>query len=217
VRVAVYGGSFNPPHVAHVLAAAYVLSTGDVDRVLVVPVYEHAFEKQLAPFADRLRMCELAMSTLNGATVSDVERHLEPPSYTLHTLLHLEKIHPDWRMRLIVGADVLHEAPRWHAFERVCELAPLLPLGRVGVDHRDAPPAVLPDVSSTEVRAWLGQRREPEAAEPGVAEPSVAEPSVAEPEAVEPGVAEPSVAERLRRFVPRVVLAYVDEHDLYRT
>src|SRR5579872_1448859 len=55
--VAVFGGSFNPPHVAHVLACALLLSVQQVDRVLVVPTFRHPFAKSLAAFEERLRMC----------------------------------------------------------------------------------------------------------------------------------------------------------------
>ena len=56
-----FGGSFNTPHVAHVLACALVLTLEDVDRLLVVPTYQHPFAKPLEPFDDRVRMCELAV------------------------------------------------------------------------------------------------------------------------------------------------------------
>jgi nicotinic acid mononucleotide adenylyltransferase len=55
-------------------------------------------------------------------------------------------------MRLVVGADILLEGKRWHAFDRIVELAPLLVLGRVGVQAKGAPPPVLPEVSSTAIR-----------------------------------------------------------------
>lgn len=72
-RVAVFGGSFNPPHVGHVLGVVYALSTAPIDEVLVVPVYRHPFAKPLAPFADRLEMCRLALGWLPRVTISRVE------------------------------------------------------------------------------------------------------------------------------------------------
>ncbi len=60
MRVAVFGGSFNPPHVAHQFVALYVLETAGVDELWLVPCAKHTFEKLLAPFSHRLRMCELA-------------------------------------------------------------------------------------------------------------------------------------------------------------
>ncbi|HEY3495399.1 MAG TPA: hypothetical protein VGK73_11960, partial [Polyangiaceae bacterium] len=57
MKVAVYGGSFDPPHVAHRLTADYVLAVGGFDRLIVLPVHQHAFGKQLAAFEDRLELC----------------------------------------------------------------------------------------------------------------------------------------------------------------
>jgi nicotinate-nucleotide adenylyltransferase len=151
-RVAVYGGSFNPPHVAHVLAAVYVLSTAPVDEVLVVPVYKHPFSKELASFEDRLEMCRLAFSWIPGVSVSTVERELDGESLTLRTLEHLRATHPDWSMRLLLGADVIGDLPKWHRFDRISEIAPPIIVGRAGVVAEGAPEPILPRVSSTEVR-----------------------------------------------------------------
>lgn len=157
MSIAVYGGSFDPPHVAHVLGAHYVLSVGLVERVIVVPVFHHALEKRLSPFPLRLQMCRSAFSGDPRITVSDIESTLPEPSYTLHTLVALNKMHPGEDLRLLIGADVLSEVEKWHAFDEVCRLAPPLVLGRVGVSQPGAPPPVLPQVSSTEARAWFSR------------------------------------------------------------
>ena len=153
--IAVFGGSFNPPHLAHVLAAAVVLATRDVDQLLVVPAFQHPFSKHLAPYNDRVRMCELAMGWLPKVRVSRVEEELGGESLTLRTLEHLARQHPDWELRLVLGADVLVDAPKWHRFDEVIKLAPPIVLGRVGVHSPAAPPALLPDISSTDVRARI--------------------------------------------------------------
>ena len=160
MRVAFFGGSFNPPHVAHVLACAYVLSTNLADRVLVVPVFQHPFDKPLAPFEDRLTMARLALDWLPGVEVSPVEQELETPSLTLNTLQHLSNANPSWRLRLMVGSDVLFEAQKWHAFDEISALAPPLVLGRIGYEHPDAPVSVLPDLSSTRVRELFAALRD---------------------------------------------------------
>ena len=159
-RVAIFGGSFNPPHVAHVLAVAYVLACADVDRVLVVPCFRHPFSKALAPFPARMEMCRLAFSDLARVEISNVEEELGGDSLTVRTLERLAERHPDWAMRLVVGADVVHEMDRWTSPDRVRALAPPLILGRVGFalpkDLADAA-AVLPDVSSTAIRAAIAR------------------------------------------------------------
>ncbi|KYF64926.1 nicotinate (nicotinamide) nucleotide adenylyltransferase [Sorangium cellulosum] len=167
-RVAVFGGSFNPPHVAHVLAATYAISVAPIDEVLVVPVYRHPFSKELASFEHRLAMCQLALGWLPGVSVSTVERELGGESLTLRTLEHLAATHPGWAMRLLVGADVLPDLPRWHRFDRIEQIAPPIVLGRSGfvasvAPHPDDAAAVarpalraadvlLPQISSSDVR-----------------------------------------------------------------
>jgi nicotinate-nucleotide adenylyltransferase len=152
VNVFLFGGSFNPPHIAHVLAVSYVLATEEVDLVAVVPCFLHPFAKELAPFADRFEMCQRAMGWLPRTEVLRVEEELGGESRTLRTVEHLRKVHRDWRLRLVLGADVLLEGPRWQGFDRVVELAPPVILGRAGVTTDQAPAAVLPEVSSSAIR-----------------------------------------------------------------
>lgn len=157
MNVAVFGGSFNPPHVAHVLVPRLVQSTHDVDRVLVVPTFRHPFAKDLAPYDDRVKMCELAMNGDRGVEVSRVEEELGGESKTLRTLEHLAAAYPDWRLRLVVGSDILAEAPRWFGFEAIQKLAPLIVLHRAGIDAPTAGKVLLPEVSSTHVRGAVAR------------------------------------------------------------
>ena len=114
-RVAVYGGSFDPPHLGHVLSVAWTLSAGNVDEVWVIPTWQHAFGKEHgADFDERFAMCERAFAPFRGVTVSDVERHLGGVSRTLHTLEALAADHPETELRLLIGADVLPTTDRWH-------------------------------------------------------------------------------------------------------
>jgi nicotinate-nucleotide adenylyltransferase len=155
--VGVFGGSFNPPHLAHVLALAVVLARFDMERILVVPTYQHPFAKALASYEDRVKMCELAMGWLPRVEISRVEEELGGESRTLRTIEHLNARHPEWSLRFVMGADLVLESSKWHGFDRIAALAPPLVLGRVGVTYDDAPPAVLPSISSTEVRTMIGK------------------------------------------------------------
>lgn len=150
MEVAFFGGSFDPPHFGHVLAASYALGRG-FQRVLVVPVRAHAFGKRLAAYDHRLEMARAAFAHLPDVVVSDVERALPEPNYTLNTLQALSAAHPDFRFRLVIGSDVLSEAPRWNRFDEVSALAPPFVLNRDGSSGA----LRFPDVSSTEVRRQL--------------------------------------------------------------
>jgi nicotinate-nucleotide adenylyltransferase len=160
---AIFGGSFDPPHVGHVLAVHYVLMTELAERVTVVPVFQHAFHKDLAAYEDRLAMARAAFGHLPEVEVSEVERDLPTPSYTIHTVQALAERHPKDDLYLLVGADVLGDLERWVRFDEVRQLAPLLVLGRLGSAQDGQYPAVLPAVSSSQVRAWLGMRPAAEA------------------------------------------------------
>lgn len=159
--VGVFGGSFNPPHLAHVLAAVVVLARFDVERLLVIPTYRHPFAKALAPYEDRVAMCELAFGWLPRVEVSRVEEELGGESRTLRTIEHLMKASPGERLRLVMGADIVPESVKWHGFDRIVELAPPIVLGRVGVEYPGAPSPVLPAISSTAVRAKLASGGDP--------------------------------------------------------
>jgi nicotinate-nucleotide adenylyltransferase len=153
MRIGVYGGSFDPPHVGHAMVAAWLRWTDQVDQVWLLPAFEHPFCKDSAPFDARVDLCRaLAAAVGQWVDVCPVERDLPAPSYTIHTLDHLRARHPGDRFRLVVGADVLAEAPKWRAWDRItAEYSPIV-AGRAGWP---VPPGSLafPAVSSTEVRA----------------------------------------------------------------
>lgn len=154
--VAVFGGSFNPPHVAHVLAGAYVLSTFEVDQLLIVPAWSHPLGKNLAPFEHRVELCKLAFRDLQRTSTDPLERDLGE-SRTLLVLRALRERHPDWKLRLVIGSDILAETHKWFAWDEVVALAPPILLGRAGHPHPEAPLCVLPEVASRDVRSNLAR------------------------------------------------------------
>ncbi|MFT3916812.1 MAG: nicotinate (nicotinamide) nucleotide adenylyltransferase [Anaeromyxobacteraceae bacterium] len=157
--VALLGGSFNPPHVAHLMAAYWALATQDVSEVWLLPTWRHAFGKVLAPWADRLRMCELAARHVRGVGVCGAEAELRDDPLagrTARTLEHLVAKHPDHRFTLLVGADILPDTDKWYRWDRVQELARVVVVGREGWPPVPGAP-VLPRISSTEVRARIAR------------------------------------------------------------
>jgi nicotinate-nucleotide adenylyltransferase len=157
--IGVFGGSFDPPHAAHVMLAAYALSVAPIARVLVVPTFRHPFGKPLAPYEHRIAMCEAAFGVLVGVEVSRVEEELGGDSYTVRTLERLAERMPGVPLRLLIGADVLPDTPRWREWDRVATLAPPFVVGRGGKPREGATERVqddvpdLPAISSTLVRA----------------------------------------------------------------
>ncbi len=162
IPTAVYGGSFDPPHCAHVLAVAYLLTCTEHREVFVVPCFRHAFGKASAPFRDRLSLCRAAFRPFGRRVrVLDVEARLPTPSYTVQTLRHLAGAFPDRTFTLVIGADILPETPAWREWDEVARLARLLVLRREGFpDPPGARGPRFPAVSSTEVRQALASGRD---------------------------------------------------------
>lgn len=156
LRVALYGGSFDPPHIAHVLAVAWLLSAAPVDRVWLLPVANHPHGKRVTPFAQRVAMLQAAVDVFAGRV--EVRRDEDRPGgsgRSLELVEDLRRRYPQHRFRFVLGTDQVQTRHRWHRFDDLATAAPPIVLGRVG--HAGAPglepQVMLPDVSSTEVRA----------------------------------------------------------------
>jgi nicotinate-nucleotide adenylyltransferase len=159
MRVAIIGGSFNPPHLGHLLLATQLLATREPDEVWLAPVLHHAFGKPLAPFEDRLAMVELAVAPLGPrlkASRIEEEAGRAGSSGTTVELLRFLRGRGLPRPLLAVGADIMLEKQRWASFEEVEQLAELVVVDRAGF-----PPVAggvpLPEISSTDVRDRLAR------------------------------------------------------------
>lgn len=155
MRIAIFGGSFNPVHVAHQLVAVYVRETQPVDEVWFVPTYQHPFGKPLAPFEDRVAMCELAAERV-GAKVSRAEETLaQRPGFVASRTLDLveDLAALGHELRLVIGSDILAETAKWYRWDAVVALAPPIVIGRSGHPHAGA--IEMPEISSTRIRALL--------------------------------------------------------------
>ena len=153
--VALFGGSFNPVHVAHQMVMLYVLETESVDEIWMVPTHRHVFGKDLAPFVDRVKMCELSAEMFHGkVSVSSVEQELNAPtSRALDTILELKRRHPGVSFRWVIGSDILLETDLWYRWDQVSLEAPPLVIARGGFPQKGAKNEVaIPAISSTGIR-----------------------------------------------------------------
>ena len=160
-RIGLYGGSFDPPHLAHVLAATWALCRADIDELRLVPAYQHAFGKTLSPFDVRCAMLEAATRHLGPTCVVDrVEERLGGTSYTVNTVEALLAERPDAAVVWIGGADSWASRAKWHRWSELEALITPFILGREGEPAPEGVDAsvTLPAVSSTAVRAAVPDR-----------------------------------------------------------
>lgn len=126
-RTGLYGGSFNPIHIAHLRAAEEVREAAALDAVWLLPanVPPHKDPRGIAPAADRLAMLELALAGQSGLRAEPIELEREGPSYTIDTIRLLKARHPERRFVLIFGLDGLRNLHTWHLHEQIpaeCDL-----------------------------------------------------------------------------------------------
>ncbi len=166
MRIAVYGGAFDPPHLAHIFTVSWLLQRVDLDEIWLLPAAAHAFGKQLAPFDDRVGMLTAITEALGSPRVRIclIENEISLSGRTFDTLLALQERHLDHTFRLVLGADNLSEAHRWHRFDELVARWPVIALGRPGHEASLARFAsqpwctvgpTLPEISSTRLRGAL--------------------------------------------------------------
>lgn len=190
-RVGLFGGSFNPPHVAHLAVAEAARDQLGLDRVVWIPAATppHKAEQDLPAAGHRLSMTRLAVAGHEAFAVSDVEIERAGVSYTVDTVRALQEAHPEVAFHLLLGGDSLAQFGSWVRPEEIVRRVPLVVYPRPGFDLADVPPSVgaratvldrpLLDLSGTALRRLLRANRS------------------------------------ARYLVPDAVLAYAAEHGLY--
>ena len=163
-RLGVFGGTFDPPHVGHLISAVNVRHELSLDRVLLVVnnlPWQKTGSRPISPAEDRFAMVQAAVADVDGLEASRIELDAGGPSYTADTLATLLADDPSRELFVVLGIDAAAGLLTWERCEAVRDLATI-----VVVDRPGAPPAPTPDgwrwmrvevpsveVSSTDLRA----------------------------------------------------------------
>lgn len=172
-----FGGSFDPIHFGHLVVCRAIAEQLDIPRTILIPSARppHKRSRNLAPFADRLEMCRLAVREDPQFEVSDWEIREPGPNYTLHTVQHFRKeLPPDTGLFWLIGMDSLIDLPSWYHVDELVAACTLVTARRPGFDppdlsrFADVMPreaierlrrhilvAPMMDVSATDIRARL--------------------------------------------------------------
>ena len=191
--LALFGGSFNPPHLGHLAVAEAVADAVGLDQVCWMPAATPPHKQDdetLASAAHRLAMTRLAIEGNPRFVVSDLELRRGGTSYTVDTLRHLRADRPDADLYLILGGDSLAAFSTWREPEAILDLARLLVYQRPGSAEATVSPAILArttvveapllHLSSTTLRARI------------------------------------AAGQTVRYLVPEAVRVYIAAHGLYR-
>ncbi len=200
MNIGIFGGTFDPPHLGHLILAERCREVANLDEVWFLPSYAppHKQGQPITRFELRCDMVTLATTGQPAFRVEPIEKELPPPSYTARTLAELHARHPGYTFALIVGGDSVHDLPTWFEPAAVLKQAALVAVPRPG--------AVLPTAAEL-------------AAQVGVPADMVRLTAVECPQV---DIASRDIRQRVgdgksvRFLVPRAVEEFVRERKLYR-
>jgi nicotinate-nucleotide adenylyltransferase len=137
--IGILGGTFNPPHMGHLVMAQEALDQLDLDRVVLMPVAvpPHKEAREDPGGAARLELCRLAVAGDERFKVSSLEVDRGGASFTVDTLKELHDVEPEHELTFIVGGDMAQSLPAWREPETILALARLAVAEREGVRRED--------------------------------------------------------------------------------
>jgi len=196
-RIGILGGTFDPPHIGHLILAEYTMEALQLDHVLFVPVGNHPHKDNTRQETfHRLAMLDLAIAGNERFSISTVDLDREGPHYSADTVHIIQQDYPDAQLYFVMGGDNWRNLPTWERARKLYDRAKLAVMKRADEDiskdmHREALPGAEEQVEIIDVpllSMWLSSTH---------------------------------VVERLhknqtvRYLVPDDVLLYIDEHKLY--
>lgn len=199
-KIGIFGGTFDPVHLGHLLIAEQSREHAHLDQVWFIPAPRppHKQDRDLTPFSQRVEMLSLAIAGQPAFRIDELEKDRSGPSYTADTLAELHRRQPEAELWLLIGSDCLPDLPHWHDPARILSLAGLLiwerprfpvwnpvQLGTAlgwpeGPMRYQVVPGPLVDISSSALRQRAAEGRS------------------------------------LRYLVPRAVECYIENHHLYQ-
>jgi nicotinate-nucleotide adenylyltransferase len=134
-RIGLFGGTFDPPHVGHLVTAVNVMHALHLDQVILMVAnvpWQKEGSRVITPAQDRLAMVAAAVAGVPGLVAGDTEIQMGGPSYTVETLRRLRDVHADASFFTIVGDDAAAGLPTWERFQELTELTHLVVVDRPG-------------------------------------------------------------------------------------
>lgn len=160
-KIAIYGGTFDPIHHAHLILARQAIETLDLHKVILVPAAISPLKKA-APVASGELRFEMLQAAIQGEPefeVNDCELLRPPPSYTIETVEEIRRRESDATIYCLIGEDNVEQLPRWHRFDELQKSVRFVVLDRSGEQPSHSYPLIHRriDISATEIRQRVAQ------------------------------------------------------------
>ena len=123
MNIAIFGGSFDPPHNGHLAVVKKALKALDIGRLIIVPAFLNPFKSSsFAPPALRLKWCKQLFKKLKSVEISEYEISQNRPVASIQTIKHFKALYNPNKIYLIIGADNLASLNKWQDYDELCEL-----------------------------------------------------------------------------------------------
>lgn len=164
-KIGILGGTFDPPHIGHLIIAEEVRLALELEEVWFIPTYTPPHKDSTKTSVnDRIEMTKLAIASNPYFKINTIEIERSGKSYTIDTIREFKKNHTDCEFYFIIGADMVEYLPNWQEIDALVKLVQFVGVKRSSYELNtpydiltvDIP---LIDVSSSMVRSWLGKNR----------------------------------------------------------
>lgn len=150
-KVILFGGTFDPPHVGHLLMATMAFEQTDCQEVWLLPAATPVHKDGVSPYEVRARMVRELVCDSPGLRVCDVEARRGGPSYTIDTVKSLQAEYPNTEFQWLVGADSLHDLPGWHRSEELSKCISFVVAARTDWPYEETLKRVKRDLPNVQV------------------------------------------------------------------
>lgn len=171
-RIGIFGGTFDPVHTGHLAIAKAFLDSHEIDELWIMPAPDppHKSQDLILPFTERLQLLELGFGNWENIVISDFEKKLSVPSYSLRTIQNLKKRYPDKEFFFCLGSDSLENLTTWYRYKELSKECIFLVAVRPGFNKDKVETDILKrcilvphtpiDISSTQIRQFIKQGRD---------------------------------------------------------
>lgn len=164
MRIGLFGGMFDPPHIGHLILAERTADLLSLDKIIIFPAGNHPTKPTITSAEDRLALCRLTFTDNPKFEVSDIEVTQDATSYTIDTIKAFKQQYPEAELFLCIGADNATSFHNWHLPEEIVKLCKIVVWARevITIDSPFAAsmsilPTPLLHISSTEIRTITEQ------------------------------------------------------------
>lgn len=164
-KIGILGGTFDPPHVGHLIIAEEVRLALELEEIWFIPTYTPPHKEDAITKAyDRIKMTELAIQSNPYFKINTIEIERKGKSYTIDTIAELRRLYPDCEFYFIIGGDMVEYLPNWHRIDELVGMVKFVGVERTGYGM-DPPYDVIKveipliDISSSALRNFLRNNR----------------------------------------------------------